>query len=125
MPYQKAQISFMELVQTLLFLSTRAAACTKETEPEELPTNQREGQAGQASFAQCSCRRSDCSGFCSQCLYPLRECSAEKEGNWMKTSQSEEFFFSVVFTTSPGKTKMLQRRSRTSSSDTATYWFYW
>lgn len=37
----------------------------------ELPTNQREGQAGQATFVQCSCRGSDCSGFCSQCLYPL------------------------------------------------------
>lgn len=50
MPYQEAQLCFMELVQMLLFLSASVAACTKEMDLEELSTNQRKGQACQASF---------------------------------------------------------------------------
>lgn len=65
----------------LLLLSAGVVTCIEEKEPEELPTGQREGQAGQASFAQYSHRGSDCSGFCSQCLYALKERFAEKQGN--------------------------------------------
>lgn len=110
---QKTELSFMQLVQMLLYVSARVAICIKETEPEELPTGQREGQAGQATFAQYSHRGSDRGGFCSHCIYPLKELSAEKEGNWMKRSQSEQFLSSLIITTSPVKTKVLQSRSRT------------
>lgn len=50
-PSQKTQLCFAELVQMLLLLSAGVATCIKEIEPEELLTGQREGQAGQASFA--------------------------------------------------------------------------
>lgn len=103
----------MQLVQMLLFLSARVAICIKETEPEELPTGRREGQAGQATFAQYSDRGSDRGGFCSHSLYHLKELSAEKEGNWMKRSRREQFLSSVIITTSPVKTKVLHSRSRT------------
>lgn len=77
---QKTELSFMQLMQMLLYVSARVAICIKETEPEELPTGQREGQAGQATFAQYSHRGSDRGGFCSHCIYPLKELSAEKRG---------------------------------------------
>lgn len=67
-PSQKTQLCFAELVQMLLLLSAGVATCIKEIEPEELLTGQREGQAGQASFAWYSRKGSDCGGFCFQCL---------------------------------------------------------
>ena len=92
LPSQKMQLCFTEPGQMLLLLSAGVATCIKETEPGELPTGQREGQAGQASFAQYSHRGSDCSEICSQCLYPLKERFAEEEGNRMKRSRSEQSF---------------------------------
>lgn len=97
MLYQKEQLCFTEMVQMLLFLGVSVAACTKGTESEGLPTNLGKGQACQASFAQYSCRGSDCSGFCSQCLYILKLCLTEKEGNWMKISRREQFPFPLSF----------------------------
>lgn len=53
LPSQKTQLCSAEPAQMLLLLSAGVATCIKETEPdpEELPTGQREGQAGQASFS--------------------------------------------------------------------------
>lgn len=79
--------------------------CCFSLVPESLPASKKQSQT-QRSFPQVrekgrlarqvlapySCRGSDCSGFCSQCLYPLRECFAEEEGNRMKRSWCEQNF---------------------------------
>lgn len=124
LPPQKMQLCFTELGQMLLLFSAGVTTCIQETQPEELPTSQREGQAGQANFAQCSHRGSDCSGVCSQSLYPLKERFTEKEGNRIKRSQSEQFLFPLSLSQPALPEQRCCRESPgPSSSDVATYWF--